>query len=379
METSVSRRAEEIDLDDVVSRLLARRLVLLVAAIIGALVVYSASRFLPKTYESKATIFVQTTSGGLGLSRDASFILGTGSGRSGYLITLLQSETMRRAVASSLRLAHRKELGADGDIEKAVRFLRANVSSDEDRNGSIDVVAKAPTPFLAAAIANSFLENLGRLVKTSSKRKATFISERLEDTAGRLRKAEDELLSFQQHSDVASLEDETRGVITQLVDVADRLTALGMELEQVESELRNSGEPDRLVDLEVRKRSIEASRESLLDDQRRLRSKLSSLPATAMGYARLQRNVAVLSKTFDILTEQYQLATISQYGEDGDYQIVDHARPDRRPVGPKPVRNACIGGLLSLVVAGLIVAGRRPASRGGCSSGYRPAALSGRE
>ena len=75
----------------------------------------------------------------------------------------------------------------------------------------------------------------------------------------------------------------------------------------------------------------------------------------AADYARLERNIAVYSKTFEILNQQYQLERITQKGEDGDYQIVDRAQPDPKPVAPRKSTNAAVGGVLCFMLTAALI------------------------
>lgn len=355
LETTTRRNSEEIDLRDVSSKLVARWKLLVLVTIIGAAVAFGVSKQLPKTYESKATIFVQQNSMTASLFRDLPMGLGSSSsGTSGYLLTLLQSERMLRDVVRRLNLTALSQYGTD--LEPALRRLRETVFVADDKNGGIGITVKSTSPKLAADIANAMLDNLGNVVTTSSKRKAIFIAKKLRETDLALRDAERKLEVFQETSEIASVQEETKGVIDQLIDIDGRLLQSNMELRQVESDLANSGELNALVDTEVHKKSVEASRDVLAEKQRKLQKRLSMLPAKAVRYARLERRIGVLSKTYELLTEQYQLASISQHGEDGDYQIVDRASPKMKPVSPRVMLNTGIGAMLSFLAAAFLIA-----------------------
>ena len=358
METSRAEDTFEIDVGDVVSRLSAKWKILLLVGILTAAAAYGISRLLPRTYESTATIYVQQGSSNLGLLRDLPIgrpLLG--GGESSYFITLLGSDTMLKSVISDLDLARRTDFGSSGvpGDEEAIKRLRRRILVRENRNGGIDIAARAPNPELASEIANSFLDNLGKLVTTSSTRKVAFISTKLREVGRELRSAENELLEFQKENDVAAIDEETRSMIERLAGLDGQSLVLEMDLRQVESELANAGELNALVELQVRKKSIESSKSYLdgqIDDMQR---RMAAVPAVALRYARLKRSVLILSKTLELLTEQYQLATVSQHGEDGDYQIIDRARPIKEPVFPRTMLNAALGGLLGFVTCAFLV------------------------
>ena len=377
METSRVEDTFEIDVADVVSRLCAKWKIIILVSVLVAAAAYGISALLPKTYESTATIYVQQSSLNLGLLRDLPVGLPTSSGgASGYFITLLESDTMLKSVISDLDIVSRPDFGGPGPggLEKAIKRLRSRTRVRENRNGGINIAARAANPRFAAEIANSCLNNLGKLVTTSSTRKATFIATKLEDVGKKLRSAEDELLEFQKANDVAAIDEETRATIDRLADLDGRSVALEMDLRHVESELENAGELSALVELQVRKKSVESSK-SYLDGQiEQMQRKMTAMPAVTLKYARLQRSVRILSKTLELLTEQYQLATVSQHGEDGDYQIIDRARPIAEPVSPRKMLNAALGGVLGFVTCAFLVVRSGKARRGRSAHVAKPAA-----
>ena len=359
MEAARGQDSSEVDLGDVTSRLAVKWKLLLVVTLVAAAAAYGASRLLPKTYESKATIYVQQNNLVARLISDVPLPIASGrSGTSGYLVALLESDTMFTSVIAAVDLTSQPEyrgVGA-GDSSAAIEMLRRKTYIGEDKSGSVAVVAKARKPQLAANIANAFLDHLGKLVTTGSMRKASFISENLEDVGEKLEGAEEKLLKFQEANDVNIIGEETASMISKLAELDGRSVALEMELLEIDSELANSGELGALVDLEVRKKALTQSKEFLdrqIDDIQR---SMSALPAVTLRYARLQRNISVLSKTFELLTEQYQLATISKYGEDGDYQVIDRARPVDEPVSPRVMLNTAIGGMLGFFASAFLIA-----------------------
>ena len=353
METIRAQDTAEIDLGDVASRLMVRWRILLFTFIIGALAAFCVSSLLPKKYESCATIYAQQNSLSSSLLRDLpTGLISSGGGSSGYLGVLLRSDTMLRRVIYTLNLTKNRNFcqSKQIDIDKVIKRLKESVTVAENKNGSIDIVVRASNPKLAAKIANAILDNLGMLVSTGSERKTDFISEKLIEVNRKLHLAEDDLLRFQKKNDVASIDEETQSMITQLSELDAKSVASEMELREVNSELANSGELDTLVGLEVRKKSVESSKQYLDKRIAELQEKMSDVPAVAIQYARLQRKLSTLNKTYELLTEQYQLASISQHGEDGDYTVIDRARPVKEPVSPRRMLNTAIGGMIGLFI-----------------------------
>lgn len=348
MDSKELQTTDEIDLIAFMTPLFAHWKLLAAVTLLGAVAGFAISKVLPKTYQSSATIFVQQSSGMTNIFRDLPFATGSSSGgtSSGYLLTVLQSATLSKIVNRRLHIYHNKN------------YMPNGLNIQENKNGSITLSAKAHDPKLAANIVNTMLDSLGSLVITQSKRKTDFISQKLDETTRNLSRAEDRLKDFLEKNDVAAIDEDTRSLIQQMAEMDSRLLSVDQELEGVKSELANAAELNSLVDLEVRKRSLESSRDYVLKQREELRVKMSKLPSVAAQYARLQRNVTVLSKTYELLVEQYQLANITRKGEDGDYQIVDRAEPNRVKIAPRTTVNTALGGMLCFFIAAMAISVR---------------------
>lgn len=350
---------EEIYLTDLITPLLARWKVILLFAIIGALTGFTVARLGPRYYESTATIYVQPAPAA-GLLGNLPIPIANNNSSTGYLTTLLQSETLLRSVIARLQLKENRTFteGKTLNTEAAVRLLRGRTSVKDSKSGSITIAVRARSPRLAADIGNVILDGLGTFVVTSSRRKADFISAKLDETTRELQDAEDDMLAFQQRNDITAIDEETKELIRQLSQMDGQVLALEVELQELGSELEHAGDLNTLVDQEVRRKSVESSKAYVVERRAELHARLGRLPSVAAQYMRLQRRIVVLSKTFELLTEQYQLARIKQQGEDGDYQVIDRARPKMMPLPRGTMMKAGLGGMLGITLASMLVSAR---------------------
>lgn len=341
----------DIDLLYYISLLLQRWKALLVFAISGAVLFFLIGLFVPKTFESKATIYPQQDMKQSTLISSLTMLGKSPGSQSGYLVTILQSETMFRDVATELNL----DEGGEVSLESVIDSLRKKVSIRQTRDGGIDVVVRASEPDLAANIANRIIDDLGSMVVTASRKKADFTAGKIEETLKDLKVAEDDLMKLQKTLKLADVDETTRSLIEQLMSVEEQLIAVNMELEGTISEAENSGDLKSLVGLEVKRKSLESRSAYLVGQKAELEKRINRLPSDAVEYARVKRKVMVLNKTYEILTEQHEMAVISQHGEDGDYQIIDRAVPRMKAVAPSKRKFAMGGALLGLVVSSSLV------------------------
>lgn len=356
-----------VDLSDLISPLVARWKIILLCTLLGSAAAFAISMSQPKVYQSTAVVYPRKSGGVTSdLLKGLPISLGANSGSTEYLITLLRSETLLRRTLSELDLAKRRDFSPRKHLryDDALDQLKRSVDIGESRSGGVQISAKAYSPRLAADIANSLLDGLDRVVVRTSKRKTDFIATKLDETSRDLRMAEDDLLRFMETHELAEVEEQTRALIERLAELDGRQLLLDTQLQETNSDLENAGDLDVLMDLQVRKKSLEASREYVVAEKARSQAQLEQLPSLSASYGRLKRKVAVLEKTFEILTEQYQLARITQQGEDGDYQVVDRARPKTKKIAPRNSVNGVLGGMLSLLItSALITAGHRSRTR----------------
>lgn len=359
MESNEIRTSDEIDLIQVLAPLTARWKLLLVIGFLGCVGGFLYSRTLPRIYASSATIYVQQAQGAAGLLRNLPVSLGSSSGGTsyGYILTLLRSESLRNLAIKNLNLLDNQKFTYGEKLTdiQALGRLSKMVSVLDGKDGSIALGAETRDPELAANIVNTMVDGLGKLVQTASTRKANFIEHKLNTTSNDLARAEEEMSKFMETHDVTMIDEQTKGMIQQLGELDIRLLDLDAKLQSLDSNLTNEGDLNRLVDKEVERKSLEQSRNYIAGERDKLKAQLDKLPEVGTQYVRIQRKITVLGKTFELLTEQYQLARITQKGEDGDYQVIDRAWPNLRKVAPKTIPICLMGGIAADALAIVII------------------------
>ncbi|MDH7603073.1 MAG: Wzz/FepE/Etk N-terminal domain-containing protein [Armatimonadota bacterium] len=353
MEDREACASEVLDPGQLLAPILARWRLIVLCTVVGAVCGLVISLLLPRLYESRATIFPQQSQGITSLLSQLPIPINSRSTPAGYYTALLKSDTLLIRTLKSLQLLQNPQFtnGERLDLNRALRRLRKAVNIKENRDGSVSIVVRWTNPYLASQIANTMLDLLGGLVQTASKRKVVFISQKLKDTARDLREAEEQMKRFLEANDIAAIEDQSKAIIQELSELDGRLLAADVELREISSRLQNAGDLESLVEDEVRKKALEASRELIVKRKAELQKKLSLLPEVATEYGRLKRRVELLNQTYGVLTQQYQLERITQQGEGGDYQVIDRARPDKQKVAPRTVLNTALGGLIGLIAA----------------------------
>ncbi|MCE5315052.1 MAG: GNVR domain-containing protein [Armatimonadota bacterium] len=350
-------REDEIDLALLAAPLIARWKPLLAIAVICSIVAFFCSRAFPKVYESKASLYVQQSSTTSSLLSKLPIAISGGGSNNGYFVTILQSDALRKMTMSRLKLLSNPHFVGNRPATEidGLKALGKMVSVEESKNGAISVTVQARSPKLAANIANTLVDGLGRLVTTASARKSDFIEKRLQETARDMDKAEDDMCEFMQNNRVAAIDEQTQGMVAQLGQLDARLLDVDAQIQGINGNLASAGDLNDLVESEVQKKSLSKERDFVISERDKLNKQLENLPAVAVKYARIKRRVEVLNGTYQLLMEQYQMANIARKGEDGDYQIIDRAFPNPQKVAPSNLLNAIAGGMLGLFAASVVI------------------------
>jgi len=245
--TSASTNMDELNLLDY-CRVVWKRRGLIAALCIGS-VLFSAvySLWTPKIYRATAKILPPTEIG-IGIGSQVSISLGgQGGGSKGSLLdslgssggflslspstptrniylALLQSRTMRQEVISHFKKKWSPSVTS--------LIMKTHISSS--KQGIMSVTVDAQDPGLSAEVANFYFENLSGLMAKRTKATATikkdFYERQLNRTKLELKKAQDDLIRFQEKNRYIGLDPATKSAIAMGAINAGSVMALEMEL-----------------------------------------------------------------------------------------------------------------------------------------------------
>ena len=344
------------------------RLIGLIAVVLAASALVIVL-LMPKKYDARCTIFARSRPGALAslslqLPNLSGGLLTQGGSSADYLAAVLKSDAHAARVANALRLRERPEFarkrGRKPSDYQIIEKLSRSVSVSDDRRGSLKIRAVSRSPALAARIANEYAAQLRGAVTTTNRKRREFISRQLEDTEHKLDKATEELREFQDETGAISLDEQTKAAIAALADLQGQLTAAQVEQREVESGSRTGGSPAQLAQLKSRKAALDSRIQYLEGATADYESKLAELPGVAMRLANLTRDVQVQQKIFEVMNEQYYMASIAEESEDEIFEVVDPAIPAERPCAPRKSAGLAVGGLLGILVGcGLAIRSER--------------------
>jgi Uncharacterized protein involved in exopolysaccharide biosynthesis len=300
---------------------------------------------MPNVYTAKAMILPgDDNSGGMvsammaqmgGLAALAGGGLG-GTTKADLYITLLNSETIADPIIDRFKLMKLYEA-------KYRATAYADLDADSDitvgkKDGVITIAVNNKDPKLAAAIANAYVEELGKvaakLSMTGAGMNRIFLEERLTKAKSDLAAAEDSLKSFQTKNKAVSVTDQAKATLEGVALLRAQLAAQEVQMETMRQQFTNESQ-------EVK--SVKATIASLRGQIARLEGANSvgsmpgvgAMPQLGQDYIRLMREFKIQETLVELLTKQYEIAKLNEVKDVVPFQVLQSAKVPELKSKPK--------------------------------------------
>jgi len=243
------------------------------------------------------------------------------------------------------------------NMDAAVKTLDKRTRLEINENGIVRIETEARDPIRAAAMARSFIDALeeynAEARSTTGRRSREFIESRLEATTVELQDAEDALAAFQREHATIEIGEQARAAIGALADLETRAAVAEIQLGVVRS-YASEGHPE-VVALESQLRSYREALEAMRtggegDGSGPLLAPLNSMPALALEFARLTREVEVTNGIYVFLVQEYEAARIQEARDTPTIQILDRPAPPEIRTRPRRKVMVAIGALVGLIL-----------------------------
>ncbi len=330
--------------------------------------------FLPKSYTASSSVLPPLESReGLGSSLLSALpaaalplagsLGGMGSTTTDNCIAFLKSRVMTDAVIEKFQLKSRYKL----KTMYATRLrLEQSTKIATSKEKVISITVDASSPELAADMANFYVANLDQLYRSVTVTKAgqtsAFLEKRLVQAKEKLTEAEDALRDFQQKNKAVSVDAQSKMMIEAGASLQSQITAQEVQL-QVMSGYLSPDNPEltrtrAVIDgLRRQLHSLAAGTDkpSSRSERDRLHPAISAMPNLQLAFARLLREVKTQEQVYLFLVTQYEQAKLAAARDTPQIQLLDPAVPPERFSSPRPVFNAGVVGLLTGIIASLLL------------------------
>ena len=306
--------------------------------------------FMPNIYAAKTLIIPgDDDKGGMGalmaqLGGLAAIASGTmGAKATGELyITMLKSETIKDSIIDKFNLMvvykgkYRADVYGKLDAKTAISLGK--------KDGVLSIVVSDKDPVMAAAIANAYADELGKLAGRLNMAKASdnrnFLEKRLIEARADLTKAEDVLKAFQAKNKVVSLDQQAQGAISGIAQLRALLASREVELGTLLRQFTDTSQEVKIAKSTITNLKTQISRLEGKGDGSSSIPSVGSIPQIGQEYLRIMREFKIQEAVLEMLTKQYEAVKISEYKDVSPLQVLQKAKvPEKKS---KPVRSKIV-------------------------------------
>jgi len=297
---------------------------------------------LPNRYEPEALVLIhdEDTGGGIGAALAQTGFAGlaglqtpTGTGYGELAVRLLRGNTIVDVIVDEFDIVRRYKIS---------RFLKDNARKEvrerssvkfEQNTRTVSIMYEDIDPQFATNVVNRMVELLDQRFSTiggsRESRKRDMLQEKLADIEREIVRLEEEIQAFQRRYGAIDAQSYAQEHITILAEMRARLISKQIEVETyakfarmedpVASRLR--AERDQLQqavdDMERRFFGGAGDSDTTLQG--------GEIPELAVQFGRLERELRVQGKIYEVLTQQYEVARLAAEGEEPIFQVLEMA------------------------------------------------------
>jgi capsule polysaccharide export protein KpsE/RkpR len=249
-------------------------------------------------------------------------------------------------------------------MQNARVTLEERTSISEDRkSGIVTIEVIDRDPKRAAGIAESYIENLNKVVTqlttSSARREREFLEARLRTVQDDLDQAQREFSQFSSKNSTLDIKEQAKSMVEAAAVLQGQLIAAQSELSGLETiytsnNVRVRALKARIAELQVQINKMGGNSTPYLpakegSDQETQFGvpSIRQLPLLGVQYADLFRRVKVQEAIFEILTKQYELAKVQEAKETPSVKVLDLPDMPEKKAGPPRLLLAILGTILA--------------------------------
>lgn len=340
----------------------AKRLIIINFVVVSFLAA-GFSLLLPVWYKSSATVLPPSAGGGeilIGGAGPANPLSALGFGGASEeinnYITILKSRRLREVLIREFNLMEKYKAKT---IEIALKRLDSKIDLEVTDEGAFMFSILDRDSLQAKLMADAILRELGTTTVSlgirAGQRNRRFVHSRIVSVKEELARVEQALGEFTARYGTFGLPTQMAVVIDQLIQMEVALADAEIEYDIASASL-DENHP-RLESLRIQRDEIKAKVEDLMAGKGKsnLLPNLKELPDAAVEYARLIRDIEILSALLEFLYPQYEQARLQEAKDEPTLLALDYPRVPQKKDKPKRVLIVLASGLFSLMISSVWV------------------------
>ncbi len=340
-----TQSSNEINMLDLLLILIKRWKMIVLVPLIMALITAIYTLCMPNIYTANTTIIPSDNdSGGMtGLMGQLGGLAALAGGSTAkttvdLYMTMLSSETLKDQLIDKFRLVDRYEAKFRSDVYKTLNLVTIIGSGKKD--GTITISVSDKDPKIAAAMANEYVDQLGKLATRLNMDDAgnnrVFLEKRISEARADLNLAENNLKEFQAKNKAISITEQAKVTIDEVAQLRAQLAAKEVQLGTLKRQFTDNSQDVKTAKTEIS--NIRAQIASL-EGKGGISSSIPNLgtvPQLGQEYLKLLREFKIQESVLEMLTKQYEMAKITESKDTSPFQILVKAKvPERKS---KPLR-----------------------------------------
>jgi uncharacterized protein involved in exopolysaccharide biosynthesis len=281
-------------------------------------------------------------------------------------VGILNSDTVHDGLINKFQL---KQVYHDAKIEDARKDLAEHTDIDEERkSGIISIAVTDHDPKRAAAMAQTYVSELDRLVAqvstSSARRERIFLEGRLQNVKAELDTAAKNFSDFASKNTAIDIPAQGRAMVEAAATLQGELIAAQAELSGLQEVYTNNNVRVRSAEARVNELQRKLHEiggegtESQVRDDNSLYPSIRKLPLLGVTYADLYRQTKIQETVYELLTQQYELAKVQEAKEIPTVKVLDDALIPTKKSFPSRVTIVVLGTLLGITLAMTWIVGK---------------------
>jgi len=324
--------------------------VILVVPCAVALITAVCTLLVPNVFTAKAMILPkEDDSAGMtgimmaqigGLASLAGGGLG-GATKADLYVTMMNTETIKDPIIDRFKLMHVYQVKA-----------RANAYSELEGNskitvgkkdGVITIAVSDEEPKLAAAMANAYVDELGKLTAklnmTDAGGNRVFLEKRLVKSKADLAAAEDALKTFQVRTKAVAVTDQAKVTLERVAMLHAQLVAQEVQLAALRRQFTAESQEIKVTNSTIANLRGQIARLEGGGSEGSMPG-VGAMPQLGQEYMRLMREFKIQETLVELLTKQYEMTKLNESKDVAPFQILQEARAPE--VKSKPKRSLIV-------------------------------------
>jgi len=331
---------KKVDLLDYLVLLVKWKKTLIIIVLITAIISYLAIYFLiDKQYDAFATIIPveenQITGIASLLKNIPTDITGANLNNTEMSMynTIINSRGLLENVIDKFNLVDIYEYDRSDTeyMEKTLKKLRNNISTEITDNNAYEITVRAKTPQNAALMTNYIIKLLNskivELKVSKSGQNREFLEARVNDIRNNLKVAEDSLMVFQKKSGLLSAEEQLKGIMDAYATLETELITKQIQKDILEHILDKNNPRVKNMEIEVNQFEEKLKNIKMKGQPNSPLLSISSLPQKTIGYYRLYREIEINNAILEFVMPLYEQAKFDEQKDTPILQVIDYAVP----------------------------------------------------